>query len=144
MLHVLSNQLSRSKLHWDGRIFWAHFWLRIFLGSAFLQIIESNQSPWNLRLLRTCNHRFQLTLELIICVMYLSVWSLYPRHALILGDVLVTVQQSTWINTKWWCSREFILLLLCSILFLTVNSLYVATFQVASFHCACCNANYSC
>ena len=36
----------------SGEVFWSHFQLRIFSSiKLFFQIIENNQSPWNLRLL---------------------------------------------------------------------------------------------
>ena len=119
-----------------GKFFGHTFNLEFSLDQLFFRIIANNWSLWNLRLLYLILASNQPCIELIICSACLSVWSFYPHCALILGDVLATVQQSTWINVKWRCPREFILLLLWSSGELTSCGNFLS-----SFHCA--NANYS-
>ena len=49
-----------------------------------------------------------------VCVYLFGVSTLIVHwyRALISGNALVKTQLSTWMSTKWWCSREFDLLLL--------------------------------
>ena len=71
---------------------------------------------------------------------YLSVWSFYPHHALILGDVLIKVWHSTWINASD-NAHVSLFCYFCVVYLWSCGELTLCGDFPSSFHCA--NTSYS-